>query len=439
MILSKHNITGPVKESDLYYIINPLSRQADLMDKKTAEKLYNENRDNTEELIKKGYLVDEKQEEAAYRKAYLDFLDKRDEEEIQLFYVPTYACNFACTYCYQEGYEPLNVPQGKEAVKAFFKYIDNQFAGRRKYVTIFGGEPLLPGENHKQIIETIIEEANVRDLGLAFVTNGYTLMEYLPLLKKGKIREVQITIDGIANIHDKRRPLKGGKGTFQTISEGVDAVIKAGMPVNLRAVMDKENMPFLPDLARYAKKQGWTDSGLFKTQLGRNYELHFCQADQDRLYDRVSMYEDVYALTVKHPEILEFHKPAFSLSRFLFEEGEMPEPLFDSCPGCKSEWAFDYTGRIYSCTATVGKEGETLGTFYPEVSLKTEIVEEWEERDVTTIPECKDCNLKLACGGGCASVAKNKTGKIQSPDCRPVDKLMSLGMGLYFNNQTQEN
>ena len=69
----------------------------------------------------------------------------------------------------------------------------------------------------------------------------------------------------------------------------------------------------------------------------------------------------------QHPAILQFHKPAYSVSKFLFENGELPDPLFDSCPGCKTEWAFDYTGRIYSCTATVGKPGEELGTFYPEV------------------------------------------------------------------------
>ena len=47
----------------------------------------------------------------------------------------------------------------------------------------------------------------------------------------------------------------------------------------------------------------------------------------------------------------------------------MPSPVFDACPGAKSEWAFDYTGRIYSCTATVGKTEESLGRFFPSVQL----------------------------------------------------------------------
>jgi uncharacterized protein len=136
-----------------------------------------------------------------------------------------------------------------------------------------------------------------------------------------------------------------------------------------------------------------------------------------------------------HPEIMEFHRPAFSISKFLFDEGELPDPLFDSCPGTKTEWAFDYTGKIYSCTATVGKAGEELGTFYPELELDSDQIEEWESRDVLAIPECKTCNLRLACGGGCASVARNQYGELHKPDCRPVEELISLGIAHYFKKE----
>jgi uncharacterized protein len=147
------------------------------------------------------------------------------------------------------------------------------------------------------------------------------------------------------------------------------------------------------------------------------------------------MYEKLYEFCIKYPHILEFHKPAFSITRFLWENGELPDPLFDSCTACKSEWAFDYTGNIYSCTATVGKEDESLGTFYPEVKLNTDIVAQWQLRDVTEIPECKDCNLQLVCGGGCGSVAKNRTGKICSPDCRPISELLELGFSAYLDEK----
>ena len=143
-------------------------------------------------------------------------------------------------------------------------------------------------------------------------------------------------------------------------------------------VIDKENIDNLSDLARFAIDKGWTRSAHFKTQIGRNYELHHCQSSPDKLFDRISLYESIYELTKNHPHILQFYKPAYSVSKFLSENGELPDPLFDSCPACKTEWAFDYTGKIYSCTATVGKSDESLGTFYPGITRKEDIIEQWE-------------------------------------------------------------
>lgn len=435
MTLSRHNIISEIKNSEDYFIINPLSKNADILDEKTAKALLNGEYPDKEELIEKGYLVDPAEEDKIYKTGYLDFIDSRDEDEIQIFYAPTYACNFNCTYCYQDGYDNKEPDDHDDIIKAFFKYIDSEFAGKRKYITVFGGEPLLPDNNTRKKIELIVAEANKRELSLAFVTNGWALESYIPLLKTASIREVQVTLDGPAAVHDKRRPLHGGTGTFKEVTTGISAALNAGIPINLRAVIDKENMPYLPELAEFAVAEGWTKSPLFKTQLGRNYELHYCQENAKRLYDRLSMYEDLYDLIKKNPVIMEFHRPAYSISRFLFDNGEMPDPLYDSCPGCKTEWAFDYSGQIFSCTATVGKPGESLGTFYPEKTIKKDAVEAWQERDVTSIPECRSCDLRLACGGGCASAAKNKSGTLSSPDCRPVKDLMSLGLSLYFGEQ----
>jgi uncharacterized protein len=201
-------------------------------------------------------------------------------------------------------------------------------------------------------------------------------------------------------------------------------------------VLDKENINNLPDLAQLAIDRGWTKSPFFKTQVGRNYELHHCQSANDKLFNRISMFERIYELVKLHPHILQFYKPAYSVAKFLSENGSLPEPLFDSCPACKTEWAFDFTGKIYPCTATVGKSEESLGSFYPAVK-NTGLIEEWERRDITSIEECRECSVQLACGGGCGSVAKNNTGKICSTDCRPVKDLLKLGFSAYFVDNKQ--
>jgi uncharacterized protein len=431
MQLSKYNIISKVKDSDDWFVVNALSGQADVLDQETYASLIS-GAENPE-FSENGYLVDPAQEKKLFREKYLKFLDDREKDEVQIFFVTNYSCNFDCSYCYQAGYE--NQPQvlTREVIDAFFDYVGKEFAGRRKYITLFGGEPFLNALKHRDNIEYIIQKAASLSLEVAAVTNGYNLQEFIEILKAGKIREIQVTLDGTRDMHNQRRFLKGGDATFDRIVAGVDELLANNIPVNMRMVVDRQNIQNLPDLAQFAIDKGWTASPIFKTQLGRNYELHECQANQKKLYSRLNLYEDLYVLLKTHPHVAEFHKLAFSISKFLFEQGEMPEPLFDACTGTKTEWAFDFTGSVYACTATVGKQGESLGTFYPEVKKYTEAVEEWQERDILSIPKCRDCNMSLICGGGCASMAKNYNGSLQSHDCRPVTELLELGIGHYFN------
>ena len=435
MELSAHNIISGIKDSEEYFIINLLSQEADIISREVYEQIRSGSIAEKDEFIRKGYLVEPSEERARYHKKYLEFIDNRENDEVQLFFVPTYQCNFNCAYCYQDEYEqPVKIPE-KKVISAFFRYIDKQFKDQNRYITLFGGEPLLNTELYRSFVQDFILEANGRNLDMAFVTNGYYLEEYIDILRSASVREIQVTLDGVGELHDRRRHLKGGGKSFEKIVTGIDLALEAGFPINLRMVIDKENIMGLPKLADFAIQKGWTANPLFKTQLGRNYELHHCQTNAGRLYTRIGLYEDIYRLIGKHPEIMEFYRPSFSVAKFLFDEGRLPDPLFDSCPGTKTEWAFDYTGRIYACTATVGKPGEELGTFYPEQNLNESRIEEWESRDVLAIPECKTCNLQLACGGGCASVAANRTGSILKPDCRPIRELLELGIATYFQKE----
>jgi radical SAM additional 4Fe4S-binding domain len=439
MRFSKYNIFSKIKDSDNYFIVNPLTGNADILEPAEAQMLKDFQEGKAiadpqfeQQLIGEGYIISEAEENKLYRSKYLDFIDSREEDEVQIFFVPNYSCNFACSYCYQDQYQNVTAELSIEIIDAFFKYIQTEFANRRKYITIFGGEPLLLSAKQKELISYLLKRSNELELDVCIVTNGYTLEEYIDILKTGKIREIQVTLDGTGSVHNARRFLKGGQGTFEKIVRGVDACLEHKLNINLRMVIDKENINNLPELAQFAIDNGWTESRYFKTQVGRNYELHHCQSAPDKLFDRVSLYEAIYGLIKKYPYIQEFYKPAYSISKFLSENGSLPDPLFDSCPACKTEWAFDYTGNIYPCTATVGKADESLGTYYPQVTQNKQAATQWENRDVTAIPQCKDCNLQLACGGGCGSVAKNKNGQVCSADCRPIKELLELGFAQYF-------
>ncbi len=429
---SRFNIVTKVKDSDAFIIANLLYGQADIISKKEYENLSSPSGPFASTCMGKGYLVNPEEELIRYRLSYVDFLEARDKEEVQVFFIPTYACNFNCTYCYQSEYPAIPDTLEPKVIDAFFDFMETQFAGRSTYITLFGGEPLLPGSSYRDAIGTFIKRCGDTQTGLAIVTNGYHLDAYMDILKLAPIREIQITLDGTHEVHNQRRPHKGGKPSFSRISDNLDACLQNGHTVNLRVVLDRDNMHNLPELARYARDKGWTSHPNFKTQLGRNYELHHCQTGNQKLYSRLELYHDLYHIIQSNPEVLDFHRPAFSVMRFLSDNGRLPNPLFDDCPACKSEWALDYTGKVYPCTATVGKPGEEIGHFYPHKTLNHSAIKEWQSRDVTTIEACSNCHLQLACGGGCGSLAKNQNGKLLSPDCRPIPELIGLGAPLYF-------
>lgn len=431
---SKYNIVVNLASGPNRVITNSLYGTADILNEVEYQE-YQNNQFSNPLWKERGYAVDLLAEKEFFGQKYLDFLDMRHDDEVQLFFVPTYDCNFECTYCYQSEYAPSKSAYQIDVVDAFFKYIETEFGHKKKYLTLFGGEPLLPNSKQKETILYFLEQATLRELDTAIVTNGYHLQTFVPYLKNARIREVQVTLDGTEQIHNQRRPKKNGEGTFHEIVKGIDALVESNIPVNLRMVVDSRNMKDLPKLAQFAIDRGWTKSSSFKTQLGRNYELHSCQHNANALYSRVQMYAELAILIQSNPHILDFHQPPFHFMKSLSKSSELPMPLFDACPGCKTEWAFDINGNIYSCTATVGKKDECLGTFYPEIKTDEDAIELWQERDILAIEECKNCSVALVCGGGCGSVAKNNNGSLHSPNCRPVQEIAQIGASLYFDKQ----
>ena len=353
--------------------------------------------------------------------------------------VPTYDCNLACIYCFQHGIEGRPALITKEMVDAFFDYAGKNFSQgkQRPFITLFGGEPLVNSPAQRNIIQYIVDKCADENYELSAVTNGYNFIEYIDILKKAKIKEIQFTLDGSKDIHDNRRAAANKKGTFDRIVAGIEAAVNNKMPVNLRSVVDTENIKDIVNLAEFLDKKGWLDlpPELFKTQIGRNYELFDCYAKPQHLMTQVELWCEFASLSKVYPVLAKFHRPDFKGIRHLVDTGEMYIASFDTCPACKTEWVFDLYGNIYGCTASCGREEYLLGTFWPEVNLNAEATNTWRERDVKSIPACRDCKYDVICGGGCGVVAANQnSGNILSPDCRPIQELMEIGINHYIDD-----
>ncbi len=469
MLTAKNNIIVKIKNTPEpeYAIMNPISGSFDMMggnEYQLLEKLGKGEAvpgDFAAYLLERGYAFNSQDDQnIAIEKAYQEFNDEISQSQVQLMLVPTYGCNLACTYCFQHGVQggsdtstqvnsDKNVCKpsliSRDTVDAFFDYAESNFGQKKHttlktpkpFITLFGGEPLVNSPAQREIISYIVDKCVQYDYELAAVTNGFDFMEYVDILKKVRIKEIQFTLDGSKDIHDGRRATANKKGTFDRIIASIGAAVENGMPVNLRSVVDTENIEDIVNLSEYLDKKGWLDlpPELFKTQIGRNYELFECYAKPQHLMTQVELWGKFALLSKDFPILAKFHRPDFKGVRHIADTGEMYMASFDTCPACKTEWVFDLYGNIYGCTASCGREEYLLGTFWPEIRINEEAIDTWKNRDVKRIPACRDCKYDVICGGGCGVVAANcHGGDILSPDCRPVQELLEIGINHYIDD-----
>jgi uncharacterized protein len=199
--------------------------------------------------------------------------------------------------------------------------------------------------------------------------------------------------------------------------------------------VDTENINDMVALAEFLDSKGWLDlpPELFKTQIGRNYELFDCYAKPQHLMTQVELWGKFASMSKAYPILSKFHRPDFKGIRHIVDTGEMYMASFDTCPACKTEWVFDLYGNIYGCTASCGREEYLLGTFWPELKPNQKAIDIWQKRDTKSISKCMDCKYDVICGGGCGVVAANQNdGDIHSPDCRPIQELIELGISHYI-------
>jgi uncharacterized protein len=444
MKLSRWAIAAPIPGRDTTLLIQPLSGEAAVLEAAKASALVAgalghlpEGLDE-EVLRQMRILVDsDDDDQRMLADAQTSFVAEMERTPTQLIAVPSLACNLACSYCYQEVFESTRGLVEPAVIDAFFAWIDRFHASDHAppYITLFGGEPLVDTPAHHDRVRRYLDGARVRGLETAVVTNGYDLEAFVELLAHGALRELQVTLDGPRSVHDARRPHGNGGATFERIVRGIDALVAAKIPVNLRVVVDRANLPSLPELARFAQDKGWLDlpEARFKTQVGRNYELFGCAAGQRRsdLYERAELWAAYVELGEREPVLRRFHRPRFHGIGHLAQTGELPAPNFDGCPATKKEWAFGPDGTLYGCTATVGNPRYRLGRFYPTIERDEPAIAEWNGRSTFHIDECLQCNLVGLCGGGCGAIAAARTGSPMTPDCRPVREILGLGARFY--------
>ncbi|EHH2448344.1 GTP 3',8-cyclase MoaA [Vibrio vulnificus] len=162
----------------------------------------------------------------------------------------TDVCNFKCTYCLPDGYQPsgqknssfLNLAEIRRVVKAFAD------CGTSK-VRITGGEPSLR-KDFTDIIHTVASTQGIKRV--ATTTNGYRMETHIGEWKEAGLNQVNVSVDSL----DPRMFHQiTGENKFHQVMSGIDRAFEVGFEqVKVNVVLMKDlNHNELPAFLHWIK------------------------------------------------------------------------------------------------------------------------------------------------------------------------------------------
>lgn len=346
-----------------------------------------EDKEFLENALKCGYLVPKDIDERFLIKTRM-MAGRYSSRTLSLTIAPTMACNFRCIYCFEQGYYG-NKLMDENTQENLMKFIKKHINGvKYLHVTWFGGEPLLGMsiiETLSQKMISLCEEINVKYYA-NIVTNGYLLTpKVAEKLREYKVTLAQITIDGPKEIHDSRRPLINGEGTYDIIMKNLMEIGDA-LPISLRINVDYDNISAADKVMEFLKRNKMLDT--IRPYLGLvipyndNYQEEKCFSDE--IYSKYNL--------------------KFLMDHNIPLQRTYPRPRKNYCGAdfCNG-WVIDDAGNMYKCWNDIGIPEKVVGNINLGDSYlqRTDLLEKYSSFDPITYEDCKDCKMLPVCLGGC--------------------------------------
>jgi radical SAM protein with 4Fe4S-binding SPASM domain len=165
----------------------------------------------------------------------------------------TERCNLKCRHCYQNEVLPeMTFTQICDGISNICNAIESW---KKEYnidispvIHFTGGEPLI-----RRDIFQIIRHAQSSGLSVSLMSNGTLITDEIARqLKENGIKDIQISLDGLEEVHDSIR----GKGSFQRTVRGIEKLIKSGVDTNINLTLSRLNSHQLPGMIKLAEDIG---------------------------------------------------------------------------------------------------------------------------------------------------------------------------------------
>lgn len=310
----------------------------------------------------------------------------------KLSILPTYQCNFKCSYCYSaEGRQNKALTQEKAiAMIDYFINKERTSLSDLWLAILGGGEPFLTPRLTTEIIVHAQQRAQEQgfNLGIGLTTNGSLYDEMLAQCMVKYNVSLGVSFEVLKEIQNQQRQHydKVVQVVTQYMNEGVDITIKSiitPMNVHLLKEMVMEMHRLFPQVSKY-KLQIVEDPVLFADiekmkQFYVDFTRHFFEAEATGR----ALGIDVYVLASKYVDMLVEH----------YCGGEMclnPEGTITICHRVSSPHENAYQQFVYGKVDDNGV-----------VCMDNEHFKELISHDIHARKECRHCFVKWHCGGGC--------------------------------------
>ncbi len=253
----------------------------------------------------------------------------------------TRGCNLKCKHCFSDsGRLEAKELSTKEVKAAIDTFADQKIL----YINFTGGEPLLRSD-----LFEILQYASSKKISIDLSTNGFLVTpKTVKLLQGTNVFQVQLSIDGLGDSHDRFR---GVKGSFQRVLEAIKLLRQANFGIIISTTVNKTNIAQILPLIDLSIDVG---ASVFKTTLfiptGRGKS-----SQQELALDSEDVRQLALLMAEKEKEVdgnLSINKD--SCYPWLLEENYVPEPAWMrpqnvSCAAGISSLFITADGNIVPC------------------------------------------------------------------------------------------
>ena len=312
-------------------------------------------------------------------------------------------CNLGCTYCYAEqgdfggSSRPMSLDVARKAID---QLVAGASPGERVRIVFLGGEPLVNRTGLREATKyakRVASERGVR-VDLAITTNATLLtVEDAEFLDQHAFA-ITISVDGIGEAHDRLRPSRSGRGTYQRVVERARLLLGRGgrqCQVAARLSVTPSNLD-LPETLTELTSIGFDSIQFAPVLAAPSGRGTLDAADLERLLAQLVACSDLcekrLAESGAMPPFANLSSTLARIHRRALDE--YPCGAGGSYVGVSSE------GTLSACHRFVGDAKADLGNV--EDGLDPALQADWlSQRNVRFQKPCRSCWARNLCGGSC--------------------------------------